>query len=368
MTIAFLHFISFHFYFNFLTQLNAVLRPPPPLALHARSMMVGSLTMSLGVFLSSFSKKLSSFLLTYCVLFGLGTGLCYTSPIVAGWRHLPEKKGLVSGCVLGGFGLGGFVFNMVGSALSNPKQLSLDPETKLFPEEVYANFSPMLRKLSLIYAAMQLTGAALMKLSKIPPAPPKSNGPSDRKLITCIFSRDFLLLWTCIVLSSTAGLNTVSVYKMFGNQHPSLKSDTFLAAVGGVGSVANGVGRTGWGALQDKLGFRKLFTGLTLIQATTTLMYRYTVHSRPLFTFATMVLFCCLGGNFAMAPGACAKLFGAQMGPKVFAVLFSGFATAAIGGSALNKALMSSGFSATFKVMAFASVAAAALVTSLGDV
>ena len=53
---------------------------------------------------------------------------------------------------------------------------------------------------------------------------------------------------------------------------------------------------------------------------------------------------------------------------QVFAVLFSAFATAAIGGSFLNKALMGSGFDSIFKVMAVLSVFAGGLVSTLGDV
>lgn len=57
------------------------------------------------------------------------------------------------------------------------------------------------------------------------------------------------------------------------------------------------------------------------------------------------------------------------MGPKVFAVLFSAFATAAIGGSAINKQLMGSlGFDAIFKVLAALSVLAGVTVGALGDV
>lgn len=56
------------------------------------------------------------------------------------------------------------------------------------------------------------------------------------------------------------------------------------------------------------------------------------------------------------------------MGPKVFAVLFSAFATAAIGGSAINKQLMGSlGFDAIFKVLAALSVLAGVTVGALGD-
>eukprot|EP00519_Triparma_laevis_P010937 CAMPEP_0182519836 /NCGR_PEP_ID=MMETSP1321-20130603/45304_1 /TAXON_ID=91990 /ORGANISM="Bolidomonas sp., Strain RCC1657" /LENGTH=483 /DNA_ID=CAMNT_0024727827 /DNA_START=1051 /DNA_END=2498 /DNA_ORIENTATION=+ len=331
------------------------------------SMLFGSLLMAGGVYLSSFATTLASFMVTYAVMFGFGVGLAYTAPIVAGWKHFPARRGLVSGCILGGFGSGGFLFNMVGSALANPDKLALDPETKLFPSAVYDNFPGMLRRLALIYASMQVVGALLLKTAGLPAVQASSGKAAGASkyssLKEAVFSKQFVLLWSCIMLSATAGLNTVSVYKMFGNQFPALKSDAYLAMVGGLGSVANGVGRTGWGILQDKLGFRTLFTFLTAMQAVAMMLYKYTVGNRTLFTGTTMVLFLCLGGNFAMAPGACGKLFGADMGPKVFAVLFSAFATAAIGGSAINKQLMGSlGFDAIFKVLAALSVLAGVTV------
>ena len=99
-----------------------------------------------------------------------GVGLAYTAPIVAGWKHFPSRRGLVSGCILGGFGSGGFLFNLVGSSLANPDSLALDPATKLFPDAVYANFPNMLRKLAVIYASMQLVGAAMLKVAGLPQA------------------------------------------------------------------------------------------------------------------------------------------------------------------------------------------------------
>lgn len=80
----------------------------------------------LQVFLSSFTSKLSVFIALYAVLFGAGAGrmpydchiilltfhltipkcnrnlsiplgVAYTAPMAAGWKWLPDKKGLVSG-------------------------------------------------------------------------------------------------------------------------------------------------------------------------------------------------------------------------------------------------------------------------------
>lgn len=67
--------------------------------------------MAVGVFLSSFSPNLAVFMLCYSLLFGAGVGIAYTAPMVNGWRWFPDKKGLVSGAVVAGFGSGGFVFN-----------------------------------------------------------------------------------------------------------------------------------------------------------------------------------------------------------------------------------------------------------------
>ena len=51
-----------------------------------------------------------------------------------GWLWFPNRPGLVSGIVIGGFGMGSFIFDFVCTALVNPDDLS-DVNGK-FPEEV----------------------------------------------------------------------------------------------------------------------------------------------------------------------------------------------------------------------------------------
>jgi len=327
--------------------------------------LIGSLCMSLGVFLASKATTLTTFMITYGMMLGLGNGLAYTSPIVAGFKHFPNRKGAVSGMIVGGFGSGGFLFNFIGSKLFNPENLGVDPATGLFPSSVYNNFSTGLKKLSFIYLGMQLAGVLMLKKSMqvLPVAKPQANegkaaGGKYPTVRSAVLSKPFLVLWSCIALSATAGLNTASLYKMYGSKFEAISADAFLSLVGGLGSLANGLGRTQWGIFLDVYGFKKLFSFLTVLQAATMMLYKYTTGNKALFNAATMVLFLCLGGNFAMAPGVCAKIFGADLGPKVFALLFSAFAAAAIGGARVNKVLMSSGFESIFKVMAASSLAA----------
>jgi MFS family permease len=79
------------------------------------SMRIGGLLAAAGVFLASYATRLRLFMVLYGMLFGFGAGIAYTAPMAAGWKWLPDKKGLVSGIILTGFGAGGFVFNIIGT-------------------------------------------------------------------------------------------------------------------------------------------------------------------------------------------------------------------------------------------------------------
>jgi len=125
-----------------------------------KTMLLGAWVMALGVYLSSYAKSLATFMALYSGLFGFGVGLAYTAPMVAGWKWFPDKKGLVSGSVLTGFGAGGFFFNLIGTNLINPNKVN--PVNGEFPQAVYDRFPSMLRKLAIIYASLSAIGALLV--------------------------------------------------------------------------------------------------------------------------------------------------------------------------------------------------------------
>ncbi|RYG63696.1 hypothetical protein EON64_15395 [archaeon] len=50
---------------------------------------------------ASASTTLTSLVLCQGVMLGLGLGLCYTAPITAAVRQMPDQKGLISGTTLG---------------------------------------------------------------------------------------------------------------------------------------------------------------------------------------------------------------------------------------------------------------------------
>ena len=89
---------------------------------------LGGLFLVGGTLLASLAIQAQSFVLlvlTGGVLFGLGCGLTYTSPIVCSYRWLPKHKGLVSGVVVAGYGGGALIFDQIASKYANPNDISV---------------------------------------------------------------------------------------------------------------------------------------------------------------------------------------------------------------------------------------------------
>ena len=69
---------------------------------------IATLSASMASFVPRTSFPLFAALLTGGL--GLCIGLSYTTPIRLGWKAMPDRSGLVSGLIIGGFGLGSLIF------------------------------------------------------------------------------------------------------------------------------------------------------------------------------------------------------------------------------------------------------------------
>ena len=335
-----------------------------------KTMLLGSLIVSAGVFLSSYANSLATFLFFYSIVFGIGVGLGYTAPMIAGWKWMPQSKGLVSGGILTGFGAGGFIFNLVGTMLANPK--GLNPVNGAFPQEVYDNFPKMLRTLATIYMIMSLVASSLISEPGISAT---LSSPSQKisqpevpgiGVADALKTPQFWLMWCMIAMSAGAGLNVASTYKSFAVASPALSGDGFQALVGGLGALANGFGRIFWGTLSDKIGFKQSFAILTLLQALVHAYYPATATSKPLFAIFTCLCYFFLAGNFALMPPSIQKLYGPLNGSLIYGLIYSAFGTASIGSTYMNKLLKATlGYDGVFKVLSLFSIMAAMLTSQL---
>lgn len=133
--------------------------------------LAGGLIMSGGVALSYFSIQYSFWLMlvTYGVMFGLGTGLAYVGPLACAMRWLPKWKGLAAGIVVSGFGISALIFNSVQTEFINPSNLPPDKRDPLNAEVHYFSQPDILHRvpyvfliLSACYVILQIVGSIMI--------------------------------------------------------------------------------------------------------------------------------------------------------------------------------------------------------------
>ena len=133
----------------------------------------GTLSLSM-VYLCSYIKSPTAFIYCYGSAFGIGKAMMYSSSLQAGWSHLKERIGMVSGFILCGFGFGGFFFGFIMNRLCNPENISVQKyiiegtEEQLFPKEVGERVPEMIRKLTMIWTCLFLFGACTVHTYKPP--------------------------------------------------------------------------------------------------------------------------------------------------------------------------------------------------------
>ena len=120
-----------------------------------------------GIFLSSFTKEIYLYLILYCLMNGVGCGMCYFVPLVCGWEYFPHKKGLVTGCILAGYGFSSFIFSLISTKLVNPNHENPtieDPDTGVtYYDSDVADRTPfMIRILVLIWAVCVFVSVLLI--------------------------------------------------------------------------------------------------------------------------------------------------------------------------------------------------------------
>ena len=123
-------------------------------------MLIGAIIGISLIYYSSYQVSYWPFFFTYSLGFGVGNGIAYGVPIYNAWKFFPEKKALVTGIVLCGFGLGSFIFGLIATHLINPEN-EKTLNSGLYPPDVNERVPSSIRILSLCWGACSLLGIIL---------------------------------------------------------------------------------------------------------------------------------------------------------------------------------------------------------------
>src|SRR5437868_14981846 len=284
--------------------------------------LTGGAFYGVGVFLASFTHSLAWLYISYGLIGGIGLGLGYIVPVAVLVKWFPDKRGLITGIAVGGFG--------AGALITAPVAARLIQTVGVLPTFAY---------LGIAYFIMTIIAGLFMQ------NPPEGYQPPgwtpSAKETAQRATHDFVLgealkrwqwwaLWLILFLNTSAGISLIS---QEGPLFQELTGVTALVAGGmvGVASLGNGVGLVFWAWVSDLITRRATFTVMfILLVALFLLLPRITLPS--VMATVTFIILMCYGGGFGTMPAFTADYFGPKNVGPIYGLMLTAWSFASVFG------------------------------------
>jgi OFA family oxalate/formate antiporter-like MFS transporter len=283
--------------------------------------LTGGALYGLGVFLASFSAdKLWWLYLSYGFIGGLGLGLGYIVPVAVLVKWFPDRRGLITGIAVGGFG--------AGALITAPVATRLIQSVGVLPTFAYLGIAYFI--IAIIAGSfMQNPPEGWQPEGWTPTAKETSQRAThDYVLSEALKTRQWWGLWLLLFLNTTAGISVISQEAPIFQE---LTKVTAVVAGGmvGIASLGNAVGRVFWAWLSDLMTRRATFAVMFVVQA---LLFWFlpSITVASLLTTVTFVILMCYGGGFGTMPAFTADYFGSKNVGPIYGLMLTawGFASA----------------------------------------
>jgi len=307
--------------------------------------MAGGIVLGIGYILGGlFGSSFLTQLIFIGIIGGAGIGLAYVIPIAVGVKWFPDRKGMISGLAVAGFGFGATIWvKMAGSWFGG-----LLNTTNVFG-------LPGVQSVFFIYGVVFLVAVLLGSIVMVNPPegykpagwePPqatagvKATGAMNMETGQMLKTPQFYSLWLMFFGSAMAGLMVISCIQLFGiDALQSSGAAENAAAAGAMAGTAmalyailNGLGRIVWGTVSDKLGPKYSLALMCLLQGIIMfLFFKMGASTLGLIIGACIIGFN-FGGNFALFPVATADFFGNKNVGHNYGWVFLAYGVAGIAG------------------------------------
>ena len=288
--------------------------------------VTGGILYGLGVFLASFSAdKLWWLYLSYGLIGGVGLGFGYIVPIAVLVKWFPDRRGLITGIAVGGFGAGALVTAPLATWLI----------AKVGVLQTFA-------WLGVGYLVVVVATGLFMKL---PAADWKPDGwsPSalqtsqraalDYTLAGALKTWQWWAFWLLLFLSTSAGISLISQESPIFQQLTQVNA-AVAAGMVGIVSIGNAVGRVFWASISDVITRRWTFVCMFLLQMAMFWLLP-NLASVAVVTTVSFVILMCYGGGFGTLPAFTADYFGSKNVGPIYGLMMTAWGCASAFGPLL---------------------------------
>ncbi|MXX72135.1 MAG: OFA family MFS transporter [Gemmatimonadetes bacterium] len=297
--------------------------------------LTGSVLFCAGYVIASLALQLDNvtlFYLGYGVIGGAGIGMGYVTPVVTVAKWFPDMRGLATGIVVMGFGVGALLLSKV-----------LAPFLVVRAD---SDLATVFLWLGIVFACILIPCSLMLSNPEEEPAA-KPGGPAraakpppeTESARPYLFTGRFAVMWLVFFFNIAAGISVISfqselLQEVWGLSDPSLEP-AVLAEYGAtliaVSSVCNGVGRILWAWLSDRFGRVTIFRVLLASQM---IVFGVLMSETNPWVFSVLVCYVllCFGGGFATMPSFILEVFGAQKMSRIYGTILTAWSAAGISG------------------------------------
>lgn len=270
--------------------------------------------------------------LGYGVIAGFGLGFAYIVPIAMLQKWFPDKRGLITGLAVAGFGFGAVVTAPLAQQL-----IALDPARPAWA------FVP----LGLAYLLLSVGGALFFRnppAGWVVPGWDASAGPRQARAFTppqALRTPQWYLLTAILTLNVTVGIALIAGVNGSAQDMAGYSAGASATLVG-ILALFNGGGRIFWAWVSDRTGRMVAFALMLGLQGACLLVLAHTSHPALFFILAAVV-YLCYGGAFGTLPATAGDFFGMDHAGAIYGLMLVGWSLGGLAGPPLIAALIGAG-------------------------
>src|SRR5947199_893588 len=287
--------------------------------------LTGGVFYGVGVFLASFTHSLAWLYISYGLIGGIGLGLGYIVPVAVLVKWFPDRRGLITGIAVGGFG--------AGALITAPVATRLIQSVGVLSTFAYLGIAYLI--VTLISGFFMQNPPDGWKLEGWTPTASQTSHRAghDFTLSEALKTWQWWALWLLLFLNTFSGISIIS------QEAPLFQELTGVTAVAaasmvGLASIGNAVGRVFWAWVSDLITRRATFL-IMFVSQILLFWLLPDITTASLMTIAAFVVLMCYGGGFGTMPAFAADYFGAKNVGPIYGLMLTAWGFASVFGPLL---------------------------------